>query len=145
MTPERLAEIEARADAASDGPWAWYEYGEKCYAFAVCTAVPYFSEEEDVSLLSGHVDLAPPGISHTEMQEMEREYDTHYALAIDPICDNEEQSGSVDIPFIAHARQDIPDLLAYIDALNTELERQYALSDNYLAAIKRLQEEEAQR
>lgn len=85
MTPERLAEIKARADAATKGPWKVAEQDLECW-------------------------IAGP----TVVQNQEGAFARPNAA------------------FIAHAREDIPDLLAEVERLKsktedrvTELARKY--------------------
>lgn len=72
LTDERLAEIRARADAATEGPWA---------------------------------------ADHTEI------YGLHRGIWIAECSREEWGEGDVDGAFIAHARTDVPDLLAEVDRL----------------------------
>lgn len=98
MTPERLAEIEERAKAATLGPWVFVDVpGDG--AFSGCVVA---TDEDFVTVIAEHPEL-------------------------DDRCE--------DFLFIAEARADIPDLLAYIRQLkaenttlaerNAELERRF--------------------
>jgi hypothetical protein len=78
MTPERLAEIRARAEAATPGPWR----------------------------VVGR-DFAIKGFPQVELPTKEQHY-----FPVNFPCDAD---------FIAAARTDIPDLLAYVDALREAL------------------------
>lgn len=80
MTPERLAEIEARAEAATPGEWVQSTYA------------------------GGQVDRQVMISGVPKMQTM---------AAIGNASDNRW----ADIAFIAHSRQDIPDLIAEVKRL----------------------------
>lgn len=91
MTPERLAEIEARAEAATPGEWH------------VCTcslkgACPHDKGVRMSFCTEGLPDKAP--------------YPN-------------------DADFIAHARQDIPDLIAEVRRLREEKEKLRRIADRY--------------
>src|ERR1043165_4909960 len=90
MAPERLAEIDARLDAATPGPW---ETDTHCYW--IRTPVPIDVDESD---------WGPEG--HTA-----------YRLATDA---DDHAWRYADVAFIAHAPQDIADLRAEVDRLTTE-------------------------
>lgn len=84
MTPERLAEIEARAEAATEGPWkCWNGWPAKPMA---CERIG----PDGGGGLHGVPDI------HGCVEDLE---------------------------FAAHARQDIPDLLAYLRELEEETKR----------------------
>ncbi len=82
MTPERIAEIEARAEAATDGPW------HKDHDGFGCVSIGNY----------GWVCAGPNA----------------------PAYDEDSEQGHADSEFIAHARTDVPDLLAYIKVLTEE-------------------------
>lgn len=75
MTPERLAEIRARAEAATEGPWTWAS------RMTVDTDAWAVFDPQDRPLASNHDGWSPDAI------------------------------------FIAHARTDIPALLAEVERL----------------------------
>jgi hypothetical protein len=90
MTPERLAEIAARAEAATEGPWGSHRDLAGVYTVQVNPRViPGFG-----SVTEGDV-----------AQILTREDDKAYA----------------NVRFIAHAREDMPALLARIAELETAL------------------------
>lgn len=95
LTPERLAEITARADAATEGPWLKDELRDG--SLIVCV------ERVQVSVSDGEARLFGALI-----------FEAGHATPRD-------------VEFVAHARQDVPALLAEVDRLNArvaELERQ---------------------
>ena len=114
---EIIAEIRERADAATTGPWAWENIGDKGgAAFLVGTyySVKADKESGDAPLLSGCVE--------TETWDDEEEdyvrtadYDARIA-----ILDDNPNPG--DAEFIAHARADIPFLLAEHTRLSKRVE-----------------------
>lgn len=81
LTPERLAEIKARTDAATPGPWF--------------------------------------------VEHLERDGFTYFSTDIAPLesFDGEVHAGVLDedeAEFIAHAREDVPDLVAEVERLRSE-------------------------
>lgn len=96
MTPERLADIEARDKAATEGPWVgrhgdvWIEGG--------------LTNRDQIA----RVSLAG------------KDSDTFWA----------------NVDFIAHARQDIPDLIAYIRELEADQKELLTEHNAALAAIR---------
>lgn len=107
ITPERRKEIKARIEAASSGPWK-SDYGERV-AIDFPTPEEYDSSKAvyDAGKYSAY-GLIPHGIVHKN-----------------------------DADFIAHARQDIPDLLETIDELEEQRDKmaQSALSLSGTAAL----------
>ncbi len=96
MTPERLAEIKARADAATPGPWG---HGEGCCG-------PYLDYQ-------AHQDERGCGTAESATSD----YDGRQPLWL---------GGTVlptDRLFIAHTRQDIPALIAALESAWAEVER----------------------
>ena len=87
MTPERIAEIRARVEAATPGPWAWCPY--KMYLLADNAMVCDSGEPEE------------PGVR------------MRGAGARLPINQNAD--------FIAHARQDIPELITIVERQAAEI------------------------
>ena len=88
MTPERMSEIAARAEAATEGPWQWDPPSEEKWP------------QGDESLRTAH---APEGEEYPTVVLYGWGYD---ASGID--------ATEADRAFIAHARTDIPDLLALV-------------------------------
>ena len=84
---DRLAQIRARVEAATPGPWGW-------------ARVNHWSEWTDRSLAG--VDLHPGGVQRP-----------HEVLRATP----GNPPGPADAAFIAHARADIPALLAAVEAV----------------------------
>src|SRR5690625_626225 len=95
MTPERLADIRERATAATEGPWRSHDFG-------------HAGEEEPSSIVvhTGKFD-------HSDLLT----YDTETAVAWMPRWDRQESDNAT---FIAHARTDVPDLLAEVKRLTAE-------------------------
>lgn len=97
MTPQRLAEIEERVKAATEGPWV--------------------AEELD-GYITGHVTSKHKNWAGNRAPHQRR----------DSITDCDAMTNT-DAAFIAHARQDIPDLLVYVQWLKEELEKCEARHD----------------
>lgn len=98
MTRPRLLDldaIQARADAATAGPWAWKATGEKDGSWAVGLVC-----DDEENYLSGELE-------HGQ------------GIVVEGICDG-ISTGFADAAFIAHARMDIPDLVAEIKRLRGE-------------------------
>lgn len=88
MTPEQLAKIKARADAATEGPWVEF-----------CGDISQQIPHEETGVL----DVYPGS---------------------EDICTHEDGVLRVeDIDFIAHARTDIPALVAEVERLQEEVGR----------------------
>jgi hypothetical protein len=98
MTEQELAAIEARANAATAGPWHWVD-GE--------TDKPFGADE-----------IGPRGSLRTVWEEP-----AEYAGGTLPefILDAEDIGRTVDATFIAHARTDIPALVAELKAYRRAL------------------------
>lgn len=94
MTQEQIQQIQARADAATEGPWKVVDKGNTVKSVAVTTFAGAWRPQE-------------------------------------MICPNMSPK-TVNAGFIAHARQDIPELLSYIAEL--EAERDEMVEDMYLTA-----------
>lgn len=95
MEASRLAEIQARCKAATPGPWAWECVGEKSNEW--CLGIVC---DDDGNPLSGMIEKGQ-------------------GVVVESIVT--EADGFNNADFIAHARQDIPDLLAYIAELQDAL------------------------
>lgn len=104
-----IAEIKARAEKATPGPW---ESVPVLYAGQSADGLTSWSESE------GRIIAGPPQKIETETASAR--WFTRF------------QDGD----FIAHARQDIPDLIAHVDELELELERLRILMDNFWKAQK---------
>jgi hypothetical protein len=94
----RLAEIEARANAATEGPWSVDHDSEEVYA-DTCVATGDY----------GWIAVGPSGQS------------PHY--------DEDTAEGRADAEFIAHAREDVPALVAALRAVLAEVTRFRAAAD----------------
>lgn len=88
LTPEHLAEIEARAEAATEGPW---------------------TEGQDSAVWNARI-YGPPNSGHRSTSLCE-------------VLQNGAGDAANNRAFIAHARTDIPDLLAAYKAAQEENER----------------------
>lgn len=106
LTAERLAEIKARCDAATEGPW-----GELCLA-------PHYHEGH--RLITSEVNTR-----WTRGDRPNQGYREDNACVDNVgICEGRTHQEDIkpeqfhaNMTFIAHARQDIPDLLAEIERL----------------------------
>lgn len=124
LTPERLDEIRARADAATPGEWG------RLGPIQAVVLAPFRSDgtpDEDattstIGLLVGPTDGAVAAVSITVLAELPDRDD----VGNDPLWR--------DADFIAHARQDVPDLLAAIDALTARAEA----AEQIVAKVSRL-------
>jgi len=112
MDEKRLREIEARADAATAGPWYHRSYGEKCYADHVITVFP--AEE-------GDINIPDTGTIELEHWDDERHKFVEDYFSDEEICNTERQAGPHDLIFIAHAREDVPDLIEAVRKLQVEI------------------------
>jgi hypothetical protein len=101
-TPERLEEIRAREGAATKGPWDLYEGGGYLDIAADLedTGCGYRARRQIVSFDDEPLDNDP---AHAEWDE-----------------EDDRQQILADAAFIAHAREDVPALLAEIDRLKAE-------------------------
>jgi hypothetical protein len=104
LTPEQVAEIRARAAAATKGPWGFYD-GDN-----------YADVAADLKLTS------PASYSYRQ-QIAKLEDDNYWDDAAHEDHDDERapEQMRANAAFIAHARQDVPALVAEIDALRGEL------------------------
>lgn len=114
LTPEDLAAMKRRCEAATKGPWAWLSYGEKCYAFAVVTATQ--DEKHHYEQVGG---LLVSGGSSEFCLTDERGREV---MVDENICESERQEGRANCQFIAHARDDMPRLVAEVERLRAALE-----------------------
>lgn len=92
MTPERIAEIRRRVDAATPGPWRWADW------------MTTFGEVERPDSENWRYLEACEGGDDPRMRERDSE-PALILVAEDPL------ERKPDAMFIAHARQDVPDLL----------------------------------
>ena len=110
LSEERLREIEARAKSATDGPWGAHDFG-------------HAGNEEPSSIVvhTGKFD-------HSDLCAFESET----AVAWMPRWERQESENA---EFIAHARTDVPDLLAEVKRLTAENARLregiYDMRDTY--------------
>lgn len=105
MTDEELQAIRAREQVATVGPWAWESVAEKSNDWVVGTAWDAQGKPISGRIVDGE------WIEDTVIRKM-------------PIGENESDGARIaDAEFIAHARKDIPALLAEVDRLKAELNR----------------------
>ena len=109
MTDEELDAIKARVEKATEGPWCWENCGEKGNDLIVGIALHVGSDEP----CRGQV---PPD-----------SYDEHRHEYVDAVARKSallsEMATSFDAAFIAHARADIPALIAEVERLREALLR----------------------
>ena len=80
-------------------PWYWLSYGEKCYAFAVVSALPVEEEQTAEALSEAGTQLQPHPVN-------ERSWITDNGIemmTMDHIANIERQSGGTICRFIAEA------------------------------------------
>jgi hypothetical protein len=119
LTEERLKEIKDRADAATFGPWGWFGSGKEPYLAThtggrVFVMMPRRSGMNGATIFWQGPDFAI--CPTTDFAVKEREYREQ----LDGYHDGIDHP---DAKFIAHAREDIPALLAHIAELEAQLER----------------------
>jgi hypothetical protein len=90
ITPERIAEIKARCEAATEGPWVVEDWGDETYPSPSIVAPP-------------STCIPPRGYPCEDLGNR-------------IIYDEDGDCSDDDINFIAHARADVPDLLAALEA-----------------------------
>lgn len=119
MTPERLAEIRERAEAATPGPW-YFSCGAIRSKPAKRTEYP-----------DGMVSLSNDP--------------THIVLEM-PVTNSDERTGRAfaDMRFALEAHTDIPDLLAEVDRLRKIVESRTYCCDAHQAEVERLRAREDQ-
>lgn len=99
ISPERLAEISARVEAASAGPWFAEDWSDDFGSNK--TTVAYHTPEV---LREGQSNIWPDGIAHHR------------------VADTDEGDKPLeDAAFIAAARQDVPDLVREVERLRKAL------------------------
>jgi hypothetical protein len=113
--PLDLEDIKKRIKAATPGPWAWEAYGEKENAYHIGVAL-----DKNDKQLSG-------------MVQTER-YDEDADIFVEDVLWREslgDQSGATvnydDAEFIAHAREDIPALVAEVERLSDIIDKRDAI------------------
>ena len=97
MTRAALDAIRERVEAATEGPWHSHDFGH--------------AGEEEPSSIVVHVG----GFDHSDLLT----YDTETAVAWMPRWERQESDNAT---FIAHARTDVPDLLAEVERLRAGIE-----------------------
>jgi hypothetical protein len=101
LTAEQVAAIQARCDKATEGPWAWEWIAEKSNEWAVGEAW-----DNKGAKLAGRTDRLEETIIERRLVGLN---ESGHAVA-------------ADADFIAHARQDVPDLLAALAQAERERE-----------------------
>lgn len=114
LTDARLAEIEARCEAATEGPWEYALQPKEQSELGKAKGVG-----------GGHNHRVITSWVHGQTKSKHH----IYYETIGPYQDPQTQvtADAYDAVFIAHSRQDIPDLLAAIRAERKECERLRAL------------------
>jgi hypothetical protein len=108
-TPLDLDAIEARANAATDGPWGFY-----------------IGSNGNTGSLAAGLQMTSPS-SYTRTRDIaEFDADTYYRGQDDDLDDDdaEEQAQAqmaADVTFVAAARTDVPDLVAVVRRLRAQL------------------------
>lgn len=97
MTEQELQAIEARANAASEGPWESH-YGE-CGGYDSMTDAVFVDRDGRETYIAT-LDLSSYG-----------------QLACDPPSTSARAAAEADAAFIAHAREDVPALIAEVRRL----------------------------
>ena len=126
---ERLSQIKARCDAATEGPWVMVhgddEYSMNLYCVAPKSIAHKVDTEENVALdgvICGTLVQVPKTIGHNSNELNE---------VIGPKWEENAD-------FIAHAREDVPFLLNEIERLNKMIGiAEDALDSNTLAKVHR--------
>lgn len=106
MTDERLKQIEKRLTAATPGPWHLVA-GDDAYCSSICGIL---GDDEKRRI---EADQTPRRGDFPE--------DTRWVM-VDPGCAPVQLIGDDNEEFIAHARQDVPDLIAEVRRLRTMLQ-----------------------
>jgi hypothetical protein len=90
-----IADAEARAEKATEGPWAWELVGEKSACFHVGVAF----DKNDKPVL---------GRTETERYDEEKDIFVEDVIWREHVGENEDNPNLADADFIAHARTDQP-------------------------------------
>ncbi len=111
MTPERIAEMDGRCKKATEGPWAWDQYGEKVNAFLVGVAIG-----KDGAACNGRVE--------TERYDPDGNVFVEEVLWCTVLGQKEGATVNYDdAAFIAHARTDLPEAIEEIKRLRKKVDR----------------------
>jgi hypothetical protein len=113
MDKQRLDAIRARCEAATPGPWRDGDYGQMVWA-----TNPYGHGDMRVADVRGWGHLTGVGTCNFTPDKAAEIQDANYA-------------------FIAHARTDVPDLLAEVERLNEELTLERAYTDFWKDAAEK--------
>ena len=109
MTRPDIEAIEARAAMATDGPWSYEPTGEKGDG-ANLIGIHFGPEDEDCAApMSGRLEII--------YDEQTEEFGEYYCDEYIAICEHRSRNPDGNSTFIAHARTDIPALIAYIREL----------------------------
>jgi len=105
MTRDELNAIKDRMMKATVGPWAWEQYGEKVNGYHIGIAM-----DKNDNQCEGHVD--------TERYDEDQDVFIEDILWKENVGNVEDSTLNYsDADFIAHAREDIPKLVAEIERL----------------------------
>lgn len=109
-----LKPIKKRCEAATSGPWHYWPCGEKSNDCLLGVAV---GEAE-----SGGEDVPPPGrVDPHPYNEETGEFEMHKYIFDPSIAYAENHADYDDFAFMAHARTDIPALIAEVERLRKQL------------------------
>ena len=109
---ERLEAIQQRVRAATDGPWAYESVSEKANDYRVGLVCPADEDGDVGEQISGNVKDHPHYFTNDTGKF--GEWYCEEIAAIDEASHTSDGSPSADASFIAHAREDIPYLLALL-------------------------------
>lgn len=114
LTEPQLAEIRARAEAATPGPWAYESVSEKSNDYCIGIVCPVDKDGNPGDPIMGNVRHHP----HYFNAETGNFGEWYYEMVCSIDEDEHNGDGSLhdDAHFIAHARDDIPALLSTIEA-----------------------------
>lgn len=128
LSPEREAEIRERASAATAGPWGTYHENPQSDGVRLIDIAASLQD-------TGHGYRCRRYIAQTESGQIDNDR-THRDWG----ADQDNQQSADDAEFIAHAREDVPALLAEVDRLRArvaELERAAGAGRASLANLMR--------
>ena len=111
MTDDELREIEARAAAATKGPWFYNSYNQ-VQSSPFCQAYNEFEEKV----------VAERGEDHLDDKDLEKDWPVPRVCSVPPVSgDTAIGRHAADAEFIAHARTDAPALIAEVRMLRALL------------------------
>jgi hypothetical protein len=108
---ERLvAELDSDSDCQT---WAWFSYGEKCYAYAVVQAVPL--DEDDDTPVVGRLEPHPED-AMVWVDESGRK-----CITLEPVFNAEHQNGGIECEVAVALRNAAPELFRRLREAETLL------------------------